>query len=273
MDEKNELDDDKQLEDSNSINAKIDQTAIINMLLQRKEKRTLDSDTMISESQERILNSITKGIEYEATVDESDLFLRKHVSEKLPMVVMYVDLVGSTDITLRLPEEKIAVIISSFAQEMAISIKQHNGFTLKFVGDAVIGYFIDVSTLLAADKAIECAKNMIDIMEKGINPILNEYDYPDLYIKVGIDFGMNMIVRYGSDKRKSHVDILGPAMNMAAKIQNMAKPQQILIGADVYKKIHPATQKNFKKKILSEARWKYRYRDSGKRYPIYGYVN
>jgi class 3 adenylate cyclase len=90
---------------------------------------------------------------------------------------------------------------------------------------------------------------------------------------VGIDFGMNMIVRYGSDKRKSHVDILGPAMNMAAKIQNMAKPQQILIGADVYKKIHPATQKNFKKKILSEARWKYRYRDSGKRYPIYGYVD
>jgi len=40
MNEKNELNDDKQLEDSNSINAKIDQTAIINMLLQRKEKRT-----------------------------------------------------------------------------------------------------------------------------------------------------------------------------------------------------------------------------------------
>ena len=271
MNEKNELNDDKQLEDSNSINAKIDQTAIINMLLQRKEKRTLDSDTMISESQERILNSITKGIEYEATVDESDLFLRKHVSEKLPMVVMYVDLVGSTDITLRLPEEKIAVIISSFAQEMAISIKQHNGFTLKFVGDAVIGYFIDVSTLLAADKAIECAKNMIDIMEKGINPVLNEYDYPDLYIKVGIDFGMNMIVRYGSDKRKSHVDILGPSMNMASKIQNMAVPNQLLIGGDVYDKLHPETQKSFTKKKFGKTKWKYHHRATGKLYPIYAY--
>ena len=112
MNEENELADDKQLDGSNSLSTQIDQTAIINMLLQRKEKRTLDSDTMISESQERILNSITKGIEYEATVDESDLFLRKHVSEKLPMVVMYVDLVGSTDITLRMPEEKEAVIIS-----------------------------------------------------------------------------------------------------------------------------------------------------------------
>ena len=58
----NESDADKQLEDSDSINAKVDQTAIINMLLQRKEKRTLDSDTMILESQERILNSLTKGI-------------------------------------------------------------------------------------------------------------------------------------------------------------------------------------------------------------------
>ena len=80
MNEENELADDKQLDGSNSLSTQIDQTAIINMLLQRKEKRTLDSDTMISESQERILNSITKGIEYEATVDESDLFLRKHVS-------------------------------------------------------------------------------------------------------------------------------------------------------------------------------------------------
>ena len=51
MNEKNELNDDKQLEDSDSINAQIEQTAIINMLLQRKEKRTLESDTMISESQ------------------------------------------------------------------------------------------------------------------------------------------------------------------------------------------------------------------------------
>jgi class 3 adenylate cyclase len=273
MNKKNQLDDNEQLENLSSVNGKVDQTEIINMLLRRKDKRTLDSDTMILESQKRMLNSLTKGIEYEATVDESDLFLRKHVSEKLPMVVMYVDLVGSTDITLKLPEEKVAIIISSFAQEMAISIKQHNGFALKFVGDAVIGYFIDVSTLLAADKAIECAKNMIAIMERGINPILNQHDYPDLYIKIGIDFGMNMIVRYGSDKKKSHVDILGPAMNMAAKIQNMAKPQQILIGADVYKKIHPTTQTKFKKQILSEARWKYRYRSTGKRYPIYGYVN
>ncbi len=53
MNKKNELNDENELEDSDSISTKIDQTAIINMLLQRKEKRTLDSDTMILEAQER----------------------------------------------------------------------------------------------------------------------------------------------------------------------------------------------------------------------------
>ena len=37
------------------------------------------------------------------------------------------------------------------------------------------------------------------------------------------------MVRYGADVEHSHVDLMGPAMNIAAKIQNMAKPNQILI--------------------------------------------
>ena len=74
----------------------------------------------------------------------------------------------------------------------------------------------------------------------------------NLLLKIGIDHGENIVVRYGSDKRKSHVDILGPSMNMAAKIQNMAKPNRLLIGEDVYGKLHPETQKSFMKKTFSE---------------------
>ena len=80
--------------------------------------------------------------------------------------------------------------------------------------------------------------------------ILNQYDYPDLFVKIGVDFGTNMIIRYGSDAEKSHVDILGPTMNIAAKIQGKAKPQEILIGEDVYNRIHPSVQKEFSKKIF-----------------------
>ena len=212
--------------DSPSNNLEQDsQSNVVDMMLGKNEEKVVDSEKMIQETQKRIWSSLKKGIEYDATVDRSDAYLRKHVHEKQSMVVMYVDLVGSTDITLTLPEEKVAIIISSFAQEMAYAVKHHGGFVLKFVGDAVIGYFVHQSSLIAADNAIGAAKSMIKIIEEGINPILNQYDYPDLFVKIGIDFGTNMIVRYGSDAEKSHVDLLGPAMNIACLLYTSPSPR------------------------------------------------
>ncbi len=211
-----------------------------------------------------------KGYEYSGVVDESETFLRQHVFSKLDMVVLYVDLVGSTTMALEMPSEKIAIIISSFAQEMAAVIRQHHGYVLKFVGDAVIGYFVaEGNSLLTADNAVNCAKSMNTVIQKGINPILNQYDYPDLMVKIGVDFGQNIVVRYGADETNSHVDLMGPAMNIAAKIQNMAKPNQILIGSDVCKRLHPNSQNNFQEIIWKNDEWKYRSRLTGEIYKVF----
>ena len=80
-----------------------------------------------------------------------------------------------------------------------------------------------------------------------------------------------MVVRYGSDAEKSHVDNLGPTMNIAAKIQSMAKPQQILIGEYVYDKIHPTVQEEFTKETWSQNEWKYNDRKTGKPYTVYSF--
>lgn len=243
---------------------------LIDMLLSKSPEQVLDSETMILETQKRVWGALKKGYEYSGVVNDSDKFLRKNVFSKLDMVVLYVDLVGSTTMTLELPAEKIAIIVSSFSQEMAAVIRQHHGYVLKFVGDAVIGYFVtDESGLLAADNAVNCSKSMISVIQKGINPILNQYDYPDLMVKIGVDFGQNIVVRYGSDAEQSHVDLMGPAMNIASKIQDMAKPNQILIGNDVFEKIHPALQKEFKQIMWDMNEWKYRSRLTGDIYKVY----
>jgi class 3 adenylate cyclase len=243
---------------------------VVDMLLSTDKHQTLDSDTMILETQKRVWGALKKGYEYSGIINESDQFLRKNVFSKLDMVVLYVDLVGSTTMTLEMPEEKIAIIVSSFSQEMASVIRQHNGYVLKFVGDAVIGYFVGENNgLLASDNAVSCAKSMISVIQKGINPILNQYDYPDLMVKIGLDFGQNIIVRYGADVKNSHVDLMGPAMNIASKIQNMAKPNQILIGDDVYQRLHPTTQKDFIATSWNKDEWKYRSRVTGSIYGVY----
>jgi len=213
---------------------------------------------------------LKKGYEYSGIVDNSDKFLRSHVFSKLDMMILYVDLVGSTTMTLELPEDKLAIIISSFAQEMAYVVNQYGGFVLKFVGDAVLAYFVsEKNTLTAADNVVSCAKSMITVIEKGINPILEQYDYPDLRIKIGIDFGKAIVVRYGADEKQSHVDLMGPCMNIASKIQSQAKTNQILIGDDVFKKLHPSTQRDFKEIIWKNNEWKYRSRLTGEIYKVY----
>ena len=243
---------------------------VVDMLLSKNQEQAVDFETMILETQKRVWGSLKKGYEYSGMADESEKFLRKNVFLKLDMVVLYVDLVGSTTMTLEMPAEKIAIIVSSFSQEMAYVIRQHNGYVLKFVGDAVIGYFVaEGNSLLAADNAATCAKSMISVIQKGINPILNQYDYPDLMVKIGIDYGQNIVVRYGSDAEHSHVDLMGPAMNIAAKIQNMAKPNQILIGSDVYQKLHPASKKQFLEIIWKNNEWRYRSRLTGEIYKVY----
>ncbi|HLC25042.1 MAG TPA: adenylate/guanylate cyclase domain-containing protein [Nitrosopumilaceae archaeon] len=245
---------------------------IVDMMLGGTSSGAVDIETLIKEVQKRVWSSLKKGYEYDYFKDESDKFLREHVSSKVKMIIVYVDLVGSTQMTLELPTEKLAIIISSFSQEMGFVIRHHDGYVLKFVGDAVIGYFVaQESPLVAADNAVNCARSMISVIERGINPILNEYDYPDLRVKIGMDFGENTIVRYGGDESNSHVDILGPGMSIAAKITSLAKPNQILVGEDVYEKLHPTIKPSFKE-VEGLGQWNYRDRETGKIYRVYAYV-
>ena len=247
-------------------------TDIAEMMLGGGRSETVDIETLIKEVQKRVWSSLKKGHEYGYSKDDSDKFLREHVSSKVKMIVVYVDLVGSTQMTLELPTEKLAIIISSFSQEMGFIIRHHKGYVLKYVGDAVIGYFVaQENPLVAADNAVNCAKSMISVIERGINPILNEYDYPELRVKIGMDFGENTIVRYGSDESNSHVDILGPGMSIAAKITGLAKPNQILVGEDVYEKLHPALKQSFKE-VEGLGQWNYRDRETGQIYRVYAYA-
>lgn len=257
-------------EDGTKPEEKIPTNSIVDMMLSGGKTGSLDAESLIKETQKRVWGSLKKGYEYLYSEDDSDEFLREHVSQRMHMIVMFVDLVGSTEMSLILPAEKLGIIISSFSQEMRYVIKNYGGYVLKYVGDAVIGYFVaEENPLVVSDNAVNCAKTMIDVIERGINPILSEYDYPELRVKIGMDFGENAIVRYGSDKVRSHVDILGPAVSIAAKITALARPNQILIGEDVHEKLHPSLKDLFKKVEWHGNQWNYHDKETGKIYGVY----
>lgn len=234
-----------------------------------EESKTVDSDTLVSQTQDRLWKALKRRYQYDVSLERGQEYLLNHVSSKIPLVIMYADLVGSTNMSMTLPADKLTTIIRAFTYEMSQVIYSHEGYVLKYVGDAVIAFFpASYNKLLACDKAVQCAKSMLTVVKNGINPILNQYDYPELNVKLGLDEGENVIVQYGHD-RSSLIDILGYCMNIAAKITSLTGPNKISIGEDVHKMLHPSIRAKFKDMKLDPEDWKYTDRQTGKLYRVY----
>jgi adenylate cyclase len=217
----------------------------------------VDVKTLVHQTQDRMWKAFEGQYLYDSSLKDSQDFLLNHVNSKLSLVIMYVDLVGSTKMSMTLPVDKMVTIIRAFTYEMTSIVRSYGGFVLKYVGDAVIAFFpAGYNKLLACDKAVQCANSMITVIKNGINPILNQYDHPELCVKIGMDEGENVIVQYGHDK-SSLIDILGYSMSITAKLTALTDPNKITIDEDVYDILHPEIKSKFTEINYDIEKWKY----------------
>ena len=144
----------------------------------------VDAKTLVAQTQDRMWKALEGQYLYDSSLKDSQDFLFNHVNSKVSLVIMYVDLVGSTKMSMTLPVDKMVTIIRAFTYEMTSTVGGYGGYVLKYVGDAIIAFFpASYNKLLACDKAVQCANSMIRVIKNGINPMLKQYDYPELHIK------------------------------------------------------------------------------------------
>jgi adenylate cyclase len=201
-------------------------------------------------------------------------FLLNHISSKIPLIIIYADLVGSTSMSMTLPVDKLVAIIRVFAHEISHVVDSHDGYVLKYVGDAVISFFPcrvnnnNDNKYLASDTSVECGKSMINTIRETNGIFNKKFGYPELFAKIGIDAGENAIVQYGYEQQ-SPIDILGYNMNIAAKITSLTGANKISIGHNVYKSLDPKIQSEFHELSMSDNRWKYINYGTDKPYKVY----
>jgi class 3 adenylate cyclase len=229
----------------------------------------VDLQTLVAQRKDRFCQALKERYQYNTSIRRGQDFLLKHVNSRMELVVMYADLVGSTKMSMTLPAEQMVTIIRAFSHELSSVIESHNGFVLKYVGDAVISFFPPgFAKILVSDKSVQCGKSMINTINKGLNPILKNCDYPELAVRIGIDVGENLIVQYGYDK-SSPIDIICYCMNVTAKITSLTGSNKVSVGENVYKLLHPETQPSFIEVINDDKDWKYIDRESGNLYKFY----
>jgi len=229
----------------------------------------IDTETLVARTRNRVGRALNGQYKYDSSLKDSQDFLFNHVNSKISLVIMYADLVGSTNMSMTLPVDKMVTIIRAFSYEMISTVRSYGGYVLKYVGDAIIAFFpSSYNKLLACDKAVQCAESMITVIKNGINPILNRSDYPELIVKIGIDEGENVIVQYGHDKI-SLIDILGYSMSITAKLTSLTGHNKITIGKDVYDVLHPEIKIKFTEAKHDIGSWNYSSRETGELYKLY----
>lgn len=209
--------------------------------------------------QARVRQTLDRGVQIDLSTESCKRFLCRHVNCKIGVVILYVDIDGSTKMSRALPPAQFATILHVFSQEMSLTISECGGYTLKYVGDAVIALFpAEYDKQQASKNAVDCAKSMREIITKCINPELVAHGMPRIRIKISIDSGDVQVVLYGKSLERSHIDIVGSSISMAAKMISVAHTGQIIVGRSLYENLASSMRpQDFTTLDVDTSRWSY----------------
>jgi adenylate cyclase len=60
----------------------------------------VDSKTLVARTQDRLWRVLKRHYQYDSSLKDSQGFLLNHVNSKISLVIMYADLVGSTNMSI-----------------------------------------------------------------------------------------------------------------------------------------------------------------------------
>jgi class 3 adenylate cyclase len=231
---------------------------------------------LLQQARARISKTLLKGIELNMSTEESKKMLRRHVNTKFNLVTMFVDINHSTEMSLSLPENKFALILQSFAQEISIAVLGYGGYVFKYEGDAVIALFpAEHDNLKACRNALDCSKAILEIIREVIDPAFKANQLPEITVRIGLAYGYALVVLYGKSLEKAHIDIVGSSISLASKIASIARPNQILVGESIYNILKSSSAaSSFREINLDPTKWKYlSHSDPESLYHVYEYIN
>src|ERR1043166_5845422 len=103
---------------------------------------TLDVNAIMRRSQTRVWKTLEGEPEFIISIADTQNVLGKAARSKMNFVILNVYLVGSTKLSMSLPLDRLTIMIQAFNQEMSLIVKEFEGFILKYVGDAVLAFFL-----------------------------------------------------------------------------------------------------------------------------------
>ncbi len=145
-------------------------------------------------------------------------------AERRQLTIMFCDVVGSTELATRLDPEDLREIIAAYQRRVSEVLTRFAGFVAKYMGDGILAYFgypqaheEDAEQAVRAGLAIVDAVGNLDLPQR-------------LEVRLGIATGLVVVgdlIGAGAAQEQS---VVGETANLAARLQALAGPNDIVIG-------------------------------------------
>src|SRR5262245_36552553 len=153
----------------------------------------------------------------------SPAFVQHREAEFRQITVMFCDLVGSTQLSEKLDPEDLQKLIDAYRRECGTAIRRYGGEVARYFGDGVMAFFgWPRAHEDDAGRAVHAALEIVSEVTKIAGPVT-------LACRIGVCSGPVIVGEPGSTTSSWSMDAVGETPNIAARLQNLAAINTVLI--------------------------------------------
>jgi class 3 adenylate cyclase len=146
-------------------------------------------------------------------------------AERRTLTVMFVDLVGSTQLSTQLDPEDLRDVIRTYQEAATREIKRYDGFISRYMGDGILAYF-------GWPRAHEDDAERAVRAGAGANAVVANLKTPDglpLAARTGVATGLVVVGDVIGEGSSEEEAVVGETPNLAARLQGIAEPGQLVV--------------------------------------------
>ena len=153
----------------------------------------------------------------------------QETAERRQVTVMFSDLVGSTALSARMDPEDLREVISAYQKCVAETVGRFEGFVAKYMGDGVLVYFgYPQAHEDDAERAVRAGLELV----AAVGQLKT---HAPLQTRVGIATGLVVVGDLIGSGASQEQAIVGETPNLAARLQGIAEPNQVVIAESTRK--------------------------------------
>ena len=148
------------------------------------------------------------------------------LGERRQLTVMFCDLVGSTALSEQLDPEELQSVIQTYQEVSAQVIERYAGYIAQYLGDGLLVYFGYPQA--HEDDAARSIRAGLEIVS-ALDQARGKFPQP-VQVRIGIHTGPVVLGQMGGGRRHEQL-ALGETPNIAARLQGVAQPDDVVISA------------------------------------------